>query len=320
MKKLLIFLIPVLLNSCCTMSQIPTQYYFVNDSCEYYLPDYTGMIEAKDNCCIKTYYQTPSSGQKLVPGQDVQVTIFAEDCSGNKSWMKFDVVTVDTIPPSFWYDSTLFTPIGMYQDSIRTWHLYIIVDSTSYDSIKGYDNYWLYYRDELMTQRMDAQNDLDSLQYPVFQRDGDHKIAYFVASSTYVLEYVKVYMAREGEPTGDIDLSIYEVDSLDNFIGDSVLARGYYQASRLWDEEQYLWHTVEMNRAVIRKGHKYALHGYVPGATETGKVVWVNTATWGDKNRYLRYSYDHGVTMGKNPTMCYTFETWGKPLYEKESE
>lgn len=136
-KSILLLLLITILNGCC-FSQIGTQFYFATDSCDFYLPDYFQDIVVSDNCCLDYFIQTPPSGQKLIPGEDMTVTIEAGDCYGNTRSMSFDVVIIDTIPPSFHYDSTLFLPTGMYQNNIRTYHFYTVIDSASIDSLGNY--------------------------------------------------------------------------------------------------------------------------------------------------------------------------------------
>ena len=83
----------------------------------------------RDNCCVEQIVQEPTSGVKLIPGQDITVKLTGMDCAGNTTSMQFDVILIDTIPPTFYYDSTLFRPTGMYQNEIRTYHFYTIIDT-----------------------------------------------------------------------------------------------------------------------------------------------------------------------------------------------
>ena len=96
------------LTSCTCLAQMHTQFYFANDSCEFYLPDYSQAVEVRDNCCVDStgFYQTPPSGTRLSPGNDIVVTLHGRDCAGNTISMQFDVVVIDNVPPYFWYDST----------------------------------------------------------------------------------------------------------------------------------------------------------------------------------------------------------------------
>lgn len=130
MKKLLLFLFPIFFFGCC-ISQISTQYYFLNDSCNYYLPDYTQAITVRDNCQVASFFQVPVSGTLIEGGEDVQVTITAIDWMGNERTMMFDVIGIDTISPTFHYDSVLFIPSGMYQNEFRTYHFYTLINSDS---------------------------------------------------------------------------------------------------------------------------------------------------------------------------------------------
>lgn len=129
MKKLFVILsITIALSGCC-VAQIGVQYYFVNDSCEFYLPDYSQAVEVRDNCCVEQFVQDPPSGMMLAPGEDIIVTLTGTDCSGNTTSMQFPVIAIDTIPPTFYYDSTQFLPTGMYQNEMRTWHFYTVIDT-----------------------------------------------------------------------------------------------------------------------------------------------------------------------------------------------
>jgi len=106
MKNL--FLILFVILSYNLFSQIPTQYLFApSDSCAVALPDYTIMISAVDNCGIESITQVPPIGTILneinIP---VEVTLSAFDVSNNSSDLKFDVVLLDTIPPTITVDST----------------------------------------------------------------------------------------------------------------------------------------------------------------------------------------------------------------------
>lgn len=132
MRNLLLTCITLLLFSGCCISQIPTQYYFLNDSGFFYLPDYTKIIEVKDNCEVISFYQTPTSGTQIICGNDIQVSIIATDWTGNTITMSFDVIGIDNLPPTFYYDSTDFLPTGMYQNKYRTYHFYTFIkpDST----------------------------------------------------------------------------------------------------------------------------------------------------------------------------------------------
>jgi len=133
------FIIPVVVASfliagCnpCLLSQIPVQYYFSDSAnCEFYLPDYSNVVQVTDNCGFVQFTQDPPSGLKLQGGTDITVSLFATDAAGNQSSMRFEVVVIDEIPPKFIIDPQLLSPTGMYQDSIRTWHFYTFVEDTA---------------------------------------------------------------------------------------------------------------------------------------------------------------------------------------------
>jgi len=126
MKKVILFLVTGnLLGSCCYsqfVNQLPDQVYFANDSCEYYLPDYTKVVTPTDNCEVSYFYQYPMSGSVLNVGTVTEVSIVAGDPTGNERTIKFSVVVVDTIPPSFVIDTVLLNSLSHYQDEIRTFH------------------------------------------------------------------------------------------------------------------------------------------------------------------------------------------------------
>lgn len=135
MKRIIFFLLLGSLVGCTCLSQIPTQYYFLNDSCDFYLPDYSQAVQVRDNCSVATFYQVPDSGEILSAGGEYRVTLYAEDQQGNQSSMSFDIVLIDNLPPEFIYlDSTVLIPSGHYQNDIRTWHFWTLVkDSSDFD-------------------------------------------------------------------------------------------------------------------------------------------------------------------------------------------
>lgn len=108
-KTLLVLLVAVAATSCC-LTQIPNQYYYASDSCDFFLPDYSEIVEVGDNCCVDTMLQDPEPGTKLTPAEDITVTLTALDCAGNDKVMMFDVIVVDTIPPYFIIDTTTTPP------------------------------------------------------------------------------------------------------------------------------------------------------------------------------------------------------------------
>ena len=128
--KALCTLAMMALTGCCTLAQIPTQFYMANDSCTFYLPDYTQIVTVSDNCEVMQYIQTPTSGTKLQAGSDIIVNLRVEDYTGNVSSIQFDVVLIDQMPPKFHIPDTLLTPTGMWQNAIRTYHFYTYVQDT----------------------------------------------------------------------------------------------------------------------------------------------------------------------------------------------
>jgi len=307
-------LIALLMAGCTCMSQIPTQFYFVNDSCEYYLPDYTEAIEVRENCCIDTFYQTPEPGQKLIPGNDIIVRVVAIDCSGNTSSMQFDVITVDTIPPSFWYDSTAFIPIGMYQDSARSWLLYCKIDSSSFDSLMIAHQIWLYYRDHLYPELKDNWNDVDSLTYPTFQNPDYRKRTVFVATDSYVTNWLQIMMAKQGDPWDSIYFTLIELDENDQPM-DTLLTQFYPAKFIETDDQDYCWYQMDFCGAIIQRGHKYCIEAQAPGTDANNKIIWLCNATRGDPNHYLYYIYNDSEDWGRNWNMAYMFNLFGRTLY-----
>lgn len=130
MKQITILFILVVMYGCCysqLVNQLPDQIYFVNDSCEYYLPDYTKVITPIDNCDIRAFYQVPNSGFTLTEGVVTEVSIVAIDGTGNQRTVKFNVILVDTIAPTFLIDSVLLDGLSHYQNDIRTWCFYYFI-------------------------------------------------------------------------------------------------------------------------------------------------------------------------------------------------
>jgi len=98
MQKLFTFLIALSLTSCMCLSQIPTQYAYIDDSCSAPLPDFTGIVVTSDNCDVPIIEQTPNPGTILFSSTNVEIR--AIDGTGNERSISFDVVLIDTIPPT----------------------------------------------------------------------------------------------------------------------------------------------------------------------------------------------------------------------------
>ena len=102
MRKLLAALvISSLITSCC-LSQIPTQYAYVDEECQAILPDFLPMVIVGDNCEVASVTQTPMSG--IVISTTTQIKIEAIDGTGNAKSVFFDVVIIDTIAPTIQFD------------------------------------------------------------------------------------------------------------------------------------------------------------------------------------------------------------------------
>ena len=124
---ILVILVIMTFSSCCysqLVSQLQDRIYFVNDSCTYSLPDFTKAITPIDNCDIRSFYQQPNSGTLLVEGVVTEVRIVAIDGTGNSRTVKFNVILIDTIAPTFEIDSILLDATSHYQNEVRTWHLW----------------------------------------------------------------------------------------------------------------------------------------------------------------------------------------------------
>lgn len=66
-------------------------------SCQFTLPDYTGLVTASDNCGTPTVTQSPASGT-VITGTTT-ITMTAIDGNGNADSCTFDVIPVDTAAP-----------------------------------------------------------------------------------------------------------------------------------------------------------------------------------------------------------------------------
>lgn len=75
----------------------------VDGSCDFTVPDYTGLASATDNCTTPgniVYSQSPSVGTVLNGAGTTTITIIAEDESGNTDQCTFDLILTDTEDPT----------------------------------------------------------------------------------------------------------------------------------------------------------------------------------------------------------------------------
>lgn len=136
MKKL-IGLFMFFLVGCTCIGQIPPQIVYVDENCQATLPDYTTKVRVRDNCRIDTIFQIPGVGYILdAVNQRVDVTITARDAFGNESYMMFEVIAVDTIPPIIEPDSSLLTSYKSYQNNLmKIYHRTLLADFERADEV-----------------------------------------------------------------------------------------------------------------------------------------------------------------------------------------
>ena len=67
-------------------------------SCNFTLPDYTGLATASDNCGSPALVQSPAAG--TVISGSTTITMTGTDASGNASFCTFDVILTDATPPN----------------------------------------------------------------------------------------------------------------------------------------------------------------------------------------------------------------------------
>lgn len=96
MKRSVLIVWAIFLAGCC-MSQLPTQYAYVDENCNAFLPDYRDMVFVSDNCNVQGISQFPLPGDPI--STTTQVSIRATDEQGNDRVMSFEVILLDTIPP-----------------------------------------------------------------------------------------------------------------------------------------------------------------------------------------------------------------------------
>lgn len=69
-----------------------------NASCQFVLPDYTGLVTSSDNCGVVTVTQSPVVGTTI--SGTTTITMTATDGSGNTSTCNFSVILSDATPPT----------------------------------------------------------------------------------------------------------------------------------------------------------------------------------------------------------------------------
>jgi len=71
----------------------------VNASCQFTLPDYTGLATASDNCSTPTITQSPVAGT-IVTNGTTTISLTATDALGNTATCNFNVIVSDAIVPT----------------------------------------------------------------------------------------------------------------------------------------------------------------------------------------------------------------------------
>lgn len=316
MKKLILLLFVVLMGCNC-VPQIPTQYYLANDSCEFYLPDYSQAVKVRDNCCVDSmgFYQTPHSGTRLYPGNDITVTLSARDCAGNSISMSFDVIVIDSVPPTFYYDSTQFLPMGQYQNEERIFKLYITLDTTNVDE---YDNpdILTYYRDPVGHQPIQTNIMDDSFSVSHLDSPDDWRAQIFRAEGNFFLDQVRLKLYRTGyDPYQDVIVEIMEIGGDQNPVG-KALSQGRKRSRELHTDPEGAWYTIPMRKMTIYHGQVYAIVTRLSRADSEAKIEW----------RSNNSGYSQGFAIwtnnGANETGLWNrnwyvdrlFEIWGKKI------
>jgi len=318
MKKLLFLLAIVFLYGCECISQIPTQYYFANDSCTFYLPDYSQDIVVLDNCCVdeNSFYQEPNSGTQLFPGTDVTVRIVGMDCAGNTIQMTFDVVVIDNVPPTFYYDSTKFAPLGMYQNENRTWHFWTDskIDTTKTDIP-------LYYSQAKVAR--DRTTGIGTeIHDAYYSNESYYKMSLFMANTTYRIMDLYMALAKVGNPQGDLHVEIWQLNMVDTSLlfpvcGTKVPLNTIHSRvssdPRNLPAEELIYQTIDVSDGILIRGGWYAIRTYCTGVVDDdNKVIW-NTTNYdfGNQYQFLKYSYDAEASYGINPDSNYMYQIHG---------
>ena len=316
MRRLAILTCCLLQVACCSIGQIPTQFYFATDSCDFYLPDYSQVIQVNDNCCVEGFIQTPHSGTQLISGNDIRVTITALDCSGNQTSMSFDVIVIDTIPPTFFYDSTQFLPVGQYQNDERIFKLYITQDTTQIDDF-GNSAITMYYRDPVHGHRPIATNIFDD-QFQVSHLDhpDDWRAQIFRAEGNYFLTQVRLKLYRTGyDPFQDIIVEILEIGGDQNPVGNA-LSQGRKRSKEIYSDPEGAWYTIPMRKATIYHGQSYAIVTRLSRADAEAKIEWrTNEGDYpGGFAIWTNNGAEEAGLWERNWNVDRLFEVWGSPI------
>jgi len=320
----LIFILILLMAVMNLNAQIGTQFYLANDSCEFYLPDYSQAIEVRDNCCLDSTYfmQTPNSGTVLRVGEDVTVTLMARDCSGNVASMQFDVVVIDNVPPKFYYDTAQFAPLGMYQNEERVYKFWT---SSEPDTTGGDPD--LYY--SINKTARDRTTGIGTEIHDAFYRNESYyKMSLFMAQTTYRVIDMYMALAKRGDPQGKLKVEIWQMNMSDTSLfqpicGGEIDLRGIEERISAnpsdVQAEELIWHTVDVSDGILIRGGWYALRTYCVGeVNDENRVIW-NTTNYDINNdiepyQFLKYSYDSEETYGTNFTSSYMYQIWGVDL------
>jgi hypothetical protein len=298
-------------------AQIGTQIYFATDSCEFYIPDYSEAVWVEDNCCDSTaFIQVPNSGTLLHPGDEVQITLYARDCYDNQSSMSFDLIVIDKVPPTFYYDSTTFAPLGQYQNDVRTWHFWTNIDST----VTRQDPP-LYY-----SQKKSARDRTTGIGTEIhdayYRNDTYYKMSLFMAKTTYRVTDMLMAISKVGNPQGELRVEIWQLNMdttlLQPICGatmdlNNIVGRVSSDPQNV-PAEELIWHTINLSDGILVRGGWYAIRTYCTGVDNDNRVIW-NTTNYDIDNeesyQFLKYSYNDEETYGINLTSSYMYQMWG---------
>ena len=323
MRRFLLLLLVGIISTSFCLAQIQTQFYLANDSCNFVLPDYSQAVQVLDNCCVDSngFYQTPHSGTLLFPGYDITVTLAGRDCAGNSVQMTFDVVVIDEVPPTFFYDSTQFLPMGMYQNEENIFKLYVTLDSTNLDD-DGNPDYLTYYRDPndghqpIQTNIYDDRHQVSYLDHP-----NDWRAQIFTAPNNYMLTRIRLKIGRIGyDRNQEVIVELREVDGGDNPVGE-VLSRGYKKMTEVYTmsdsiDEEGAWYTITMRPTEIYMHQQYAIIVRLNQADSENKLYW-RTNEAGLNGGYAIWTNNGPDEIGnweKNYTVDRLFEIWGHKI------